>query len=484
MRVEAAEETWSAPAAARALAASGRPWFWLDGEAAGPGEPRVSLLGIASEVREAEPGREREFLAELREAGESRPERGNAAGGAESAGGAEPAGGADSVGGAEPAGSAAADAVPDADAADSVPGAEGLLAAGWVVAFGYEFGVALLGVSPLADDAAPAVALRCDAVLAVDHERGESRLRGQASAVAELQRALDAAPASEQGREVSDAPGRAASWRSDSYEDSVTGCLAAISRGDAYVLCLTDTAEAETSLRPLELYERIRGGALRGGVIVAPGRALVSASPERFLSVRGRSVATHPIKGTRPRGTTDAEDARLAADLRTDPKERAENLMIVDLMRNDLTRVCEPGSVRVDRFLSVESHPRVHQLVSSISGRLRGGADAYDAIESCFPGGSMTGAPKRSAVGILAALEVGPRGLYSGCFGWISDAGDAELAMTIRGVELRDTGDGGASRALVGAGGGITADSDPARERAERDLKAAAMLANLPRLAG
>lgn len=151
--------------------------------------------------------------------------------------------------------------------------------------------------------------------------------------------------------------------------------------------------------------------------------------------------------------------------------------MIVDLMRNDLSRVCEPETVATEGFLRVETHARVHQLVSTVSGRLRKGSDVFDAIEACFPGGSMTGAPKRRAVEILASLEQRPRGLYSGCFGWIAGSGDAELAMTIRSIELR--GLGSAPEARVGAGGGITADSDPARERAEKDLKAAPLLAVL-----
>lgn len=230
-------------------------------------------------------------------------------------------------------------------------------------------------------------------------------------------------------------------------------------------------------------------------MIVAGERALVSASPERFLSAypldrggdgidrgggRGLGIATHPIKGTRMRGGDPARDAELAAELRADPKERAENLMIVDLMRNDLSRVCAVGTVAVDGFLRVESHPHVHQLVSTVRGVLAEGADIRDAIACCFPGGSMTGAPKRSSVDILAGLEPGPRGLYSGCFGWIDDGGAAELAMTIRSVELRGIG-GASPRALVGAGGGVTADSDPDRELAEKHLKARPLLAVLAR---
>lgn len=446
----------TAQGAARVLAASAQPWFWLDGEGAAPGERRVSYLGVASEVREAVRGEERKFLASL---SPTKLRKGEA-------------------------------------------GAQGLNA-GWIVALGYEFGVGLLGAEPKGDEVAPAFALRCDAVLVVDHDTNAQEFRGDQAAVSGLRRLLADAeettcltavePPSSSGlapRDPARNPAAAiepSAWRNTAYEEAVQACREAIRAGDAYVLCLTDTAESHTGATPIELYERLRGGAMRGGVIALGDRALVSASPERFLSVHGRSVSTHPIKGTRPRGETPAIDAALAADLAMDPKERAENLMIVDLMRNDLARVCEPGSVRVERFLTVETHPRVHQLVSTVTGHLRAGCDVGDAIEACFPGGSMTGAPKRSAVEILAGLESGPRGLYSGCFGWIDDAGDAELAMTIRGIELRGRGlsDSTAmARALVGAGGGITIDSDPAAERRERDLKAAAMLANLWRSAG
>lgn len=435
--------------AARVLEESGNAWFWLDGEAAAPGERRVSYLGIASEVREAERGRERDFLASLR---------------------------------AQQQGAAAA----------RPPRVSSGLAAGWIAALGYEFGVALVGADAPVDDAAPAFALRADAVLVVNHDTGSAEVCGDAAAAARLSALLTTRSAP-----VATTPARAARlhpahelaqpvWRGDDYEARVADCRAAIRAGDAYVLCLTDTAEAHTVASPLELYGRLRQGAMRGGVISMPGRALVSASPERFLSVRGHTVSTHPIKGTRPRGESADRDRELAAELAADPKERAENLMIVDLMRNDLARVCAVGSVRVERFLTVETHPRVHQLVSTVAGELRAGADVYDALEACFPGGSMTGAPKRSAIEVLSFLEAGPRGLYAGCFGWIDDGGDAELAMTIRGVELRaaagtvwpaDTAT--RSRALVGAGGGITIDSVPEAERRERDLKAAAMLANL-----
>lgn len=465
----------AAMAAARALAGSGSAWFWLDGEGAAPGERRLSYLGVAAETREAKPGREIEFLAELREVSRGRsrePARGLSR---------EPSRG-ELVSGSRGAGTEG-------------PGLWG----GWIVALGYEFGVGLMGVRPAADSVAPGLAVRCDAVLVVDHDAGTAVVRGSVAAAAELRGILSAArpdvPDVPDAPDASDATGVPAgaaphAWRGADYAARVEECRAAIRRGDAYVLCLTDTAESETEALPLELYARMRGGAVRGGVIVTHDRALVSASPERFLSVAGATVRTHPIKGTRARGADQKRDRALAAELVADPKERAENLMIVDLMRNDLARVCSPGSVRVERFLAVESHPRVHQLVSTVAGELAPSVDVFDAIRSCFPGGSMTGAPKRSAVEILGSLEAGPRGLYSGCFGWIDDAGDAELAMTIRGIELRGAGltdrVGAGARArraarvaLVGAGGGITIDSAPDAELTERDLKAAAMLAIL-----
>jgi len=413
-------------------------WFWLDGS----GDESWSYLGIADEVVTAEAGRSGEFLERLRERGA-----------AEACG-----------------------------AGERSPGFD----AGWVVALGYEFGVTLMGLDAAVDTEAPAFALRADAVLAIDHARGTAELRGRSAEAVEarlarygaLLESADPPPRVQSGprrgalpAHREEAPGAGARWRRGSarYRRDVEACRASISEGEAYVLCLTDTAEVRGAPDPLTVYLRLREDrpALRGGVIAAGRRALASASPERFLGVHGGRLSTHPVKGTRPRGGTPGPDDALADELRSDPKERAENLMIVDLMRNDLSRVCEPGTVAVTGFLRVETHPHVHQLVSTIEGDLRPGLGALDAIAACFPGGSMTGAPKRRAVQLLAELEAAPRGLYSGCFGWIDSGGGAELAMTIRSVELR--ADGGA---LVGAGGGVTIDSDPAREDEEKLLKA------------
>ncbi|WP_168915586.1 anthranilate synthase component I family protein [Microcella flavibacter] len=264
------------------------------------------------------------------------------------------------------------------------------------------------------------------------------------------------------------------------YAALVERCQAAIRDGEAYQLCLTTSVQVDApGLDPLALHARLRAGspAHHGAVIRIGGTALVSASPETFLRVerdeRGTIVRTRPIKGTRPRGADAAADAALIAELAASEKERAENLMIVDLMRNDLSRVSELGTVTVTGLLEVETYAHVHQLVSTVEGRLRPGLDALDAVAACFPAGSMTGAPKRRAMQLLAELEGAPRGVYSGCMGYVAADGAADLAMVIRSAVL----EGGT--ATVGAGGGITALSVPAEEVAEMRLKAAAILAAL-----
>jgi anthranilate/para-aminobenzoate synthase component I len=196
---------------------------------------------------------------------------------------------------------------------------------------------------------------------------------------------------------------------------------------------------------------------------------LVANSPELFLRRRGARVETRPIKGTRPRGDTPARDAALAAELLRDPKERAEHVMIVDLERNDLGRVAETGSVHVEAHAEVESHATVHHLVSRVAARVRPEVGLADLLRATFPGGSITGAPKRRAMQIIAELEETPRGPYTGAFGFFAANGDLELGLAIRTAVVR----GGEVR--WGAGGGIVADSDPDRELAESWLKTAAL---------
>lgn len=264
-------------------------------------------------------------------------------------------------------------------------------------------------------------------------------------------------------------------WRDtdEEYLAKVAACQLAIVEGDAYQLCLTTEVAVDVRPDPLVTWLELRraspshhGGFLRIGDV-----SLLSSSPEQFLSLDGAGVLeSRPIKGTRPRGANRADDDRLHSELATSEKERAENLMIVDLMRNDLGRVCEVGSVSVPSLLQVESYAQVHQLVSTVRGRLAASLGAIEAIEACFPAGSMTGAPKLRATELLDTLETRPRGLYSGAFGCVGFDGSLDLAMVIRSIVLDAAG------ATIGTGGGITALSVPAEELAEMKLKAAALL--------
>ncbi|WP_291050938.1 anthranilate synthase component I family protein [Herbiconiux sp.] len=280
---------------------------------------------------------------------------------------------------------------------------------------------------------------------------------------------------------------RSARWHDDrdSYLAKVHACQEAIARGDAYVLNLSTEITVETgpdALDPLAVHRRLRelSPSHHAAYLRIGGVTLVSSSPETFLEVDpgARVARTHPVKGTRRRSADPLADARLRDELLASEKERAENVMIVDLMRNDLARVAQPGGVEVERLLYTETFPQVHQLVSSVRARLRPDADAPGLIEAVFPAGSMTGAPKRSAVGILNELEQRPRGLYAGAFGYFGRDGRIDLAMSIRSIVIDVQG------ATIGVGGGITALSIPDEEYDEVQLKAAALLSALGAASG
>jgi anthranilate/para-aminobenzoate synthase component I len=211
-----------------------------------------------------------------------------------------------------------------------------------------------------------------------------------------------------------------------------------------------------------------------GSFIKVGSREIVSSSPEQFLKLTAAGkISSKPIKGTRPRSAVPVEDELLAKGLRENQKEQAENLMIVDLMRNDLGRICEPGSVVVDKLFDIESYATVHQLVSTVTGTLQPDKNAVSALEACFPAGSMTGAPKIRAIGILTELEDGPRGVYSGAIGYLGFDGSVDLGMTIRTLVFEG------KFASLGVGGGITIDSNPEQELQETMLKAEALLRTL-----
>ncbi len=259
------------------------------------------------------------------------------------------------------------------------------------------------------------------------------------------------------------------------YQADVARCQRALRAGESYEICLTNRVRMPFAGSPFALYrrQRRRNPAPYAAYLRLGETSVLCASPERFLAVDEAGVAeSRPIKGTAPRHADPALDAALRAGLAASAKDRAENLMIVDLVRNDLGRVCEPGSVRVRDFLRVESYPTAHQLVSTVRGRLRPEVSAPLAARACFPPGSMTGAPKLRAMELLAQIEGEPRGVYAGALGYFGLGGTADLNVVIRTMTVR----AGVLRA--GAGGAVVLDSDPAGEYAEMLLKARASLAS------
>jgi para-aminobenzoate synthetase component 1 len=245
--------------------------------------------------------------------------------------------------------------------------------------------------------------------------------------------------------------------------------------GDCYQVNLTQRFEAPAEGDAWHAYLKLRdiNPAPFAAYLDLPDGKIVCSSPERFLRVTGGHVETKPIKGTRPRSTDPERDRALAEELRTSAKDRAENVMIVDLLRNDLGKVCAPGSVRASELFDVESFASVHQLVSTVEGRLARGKHALDLLGACFPGGSITGAPKVAAMKIIEELEPHRRGVYCGAIGYVGYDGNMDLNIAIRTLVQQG------NRVYTWAGGGVVADSDVDAEYQESLDKAAAMLAVL-----
>ncbi len=275
------------------------------------------------------------------------------------------------------------------------------------------------------------------------------------------------------------APTPSLTWRAEQSREEAEAGIARIidyiGAGDVYQVNYTQrfAAQRPAGLSDFDLFRRLAAispapysAFLRCGDV-----SILSASPERFMALDGEGLVTaEPIKGTRRRDSDPARDARLARELQESAKDNAENLMIVDLMRNDLSRICEPHSVDVPHLNRLRSFAHVHHLVSTVTGRVRAGASPIDVLRATFPGGSITGAPKIRAMEIIRELEPFPRGAYCGAYGWIGFDGRADLAMTIRTLTVTP------EWVLAQAGGGIVADSTPAAEYEESLLKVAPLL--------
>jgi para-aminobenzoate synthetase len=370
---------------------------------------------------------------------------------------------------------------------------------GYVGCLGYELKAETGGHAPHRSETPDAALIFADRMLAIDHVEGTCYLLALSAhdddddALAWLEdasRRLLELPAQDAAARGPDAGGpalvgmthptarRMVHPRHDrgAYLDRIADCLEEIRNGETYEVCLTNAVTAPVTIDPRRTFSwlRRRSPVPYGALLEFPDVAILSASPERFLTVgRDRVVESKPIKGTRPRGGTRTDDDALHDDLATNAKDRAENLMIVDLIRNDLNRVCEIGTVHVPKLFDVETYAPVHQLVSTIRGTVRPEASAVDCVRATFPGGSMTGAPKLRTMQIIDRLEDGPRGFYSGALGWFSLSGATDLSIVIRTLTATKHG------VSFGVGGAIIALSDADEEFEETVVKSRAMVTAL-----
>ncbi|WP_431044934.1 anthranilate synthase component I [Streptomyces sp. P1-3] len=275
----------------------------------------------------------------------------------------------------------------------------------------------------------------------------------------------------------SELPDYTALWGGPDYRVAVEDIKERIRAGEAFQVVPSQRFETPCTASALDVYRVLRATnpspymyLFRFPAVDGTAFDVVGSSPEALVKVEEGRAMVHPIAGTRPRGATPQDDAALADELLADPKERAEHLMLVDLGRNDLGRVCEPGSVEVVDFMSIERYSHVMHIVSTVTGKLAEDRTAFDVLTACFPAGTLSGAPKPRAMQIIEELEPSRRGLYGGCVGYLDFAGDSDTAIAIRTALLRD------GTAYVQAGAGVVADSDPAAEDAECRNKAAAVL--------
>jgi anthranilate synthase component 1 len=349
-------------------------------------------------------------------------------------------------------------------------------AGGWFVYLGYELAGEVEPTLRLPDSPVElvAVAWRMRGALVHDHATGRSVAVGEAVASQQLDRLeqdyRDASPA--QPGNATAAPGEIVEDPAGDYLRACRDALEHIAAGDVYQANLARRwrTPVPAGHSKASIYRRLRAanpGAFAGAAEL-PGVTILSSSPERLVRVQGRHVDTRPIAGTRPRG--GAGDAAMIAELTGSAKERAEHVMLIDLERNDLGRLCEAGTVRVDEFMVVESYAHVHHIVSNVSGTLRGDVEPGDVIRALFPGGTITGCPKVRCMQLIGELEGRGRGAYTGSMGYLALDGSLDLnilirTMTVQGGEIE-----------LRAGAGIVADSEPARELEETRAKARGLL--------
>ncbi|KAA9132011.1 aminodeoxychorismate synthase component I [Marinihelvus fidelis] len=358
---------------------------------------------------------------------------------------------------------------------------------GWFIYLGYELAAEIEPVLelPASPDGLPvAIAARCDGAVIVEH--GD---QPTAFVIAESDKTLAAmlADIAHAQGDVAGDPARRDSAATDNvdiaelraepaaeFEASVRRIHEYLLDGDVFQVNLSRGWQGRFSrtVDASHLYRRLARAnpAPFAGMMRWGDRVLMSSSPERLVEVRGREVQTRPIAGTHPRGADAESDRALRQAMIDHPKERAEHIMLIDLERNDLGRVCEPGSVEVDELMVVESYAHVHHIVSNVRGRLRDGQDAVDVIRAVFPGGTITGCPKVRCMQIIAELEGQGRGYYTGAMGYIDHRGHMDLNILIRSLVTDGTG----FRFRTGAG--IVADSDPAREVEETRHKARGLM--------
>lgn len=336
--------------------------------------------------------------------------------------------------------------------------------------FSYDFGLQLQGVPTAGMASLPALALGFyDWAFISDRQERRSWWVGRPAAEALLPELLERLRKPEPGGSFRvDQASVSALPEWPQYQADFERVAAHIQAGDCYQINLARRFQANYQGDPWSAYLRLRdiSPAAFSAYLALPFASILSGSPERFLQLQDGWVEARPIKGTRPRRADPAEDAAEIESLRRSDKDRAENVMIVDLLRNDLGRVCQPGSVEAERLFEIESYATVHHMVSTVRGQLRAGLDAVDVLESCLPGGSITGAPKRRAMEIINALEPASRGVYCGVIGYLSDDGCLDTNIAIRTAVCQD------GVMSYWAGGGLVADSEACSEFSETLHKA------------